>query len=150
MSKQGDLVNTESNDDPVRLAADNAEDFLDTLIDNLRAQIAAGTPTTVATLTDQIMDHIEASPVVQRDPLFMPLMTLVLAAVAVQRLAYREEGLTPTDDQCRVLRAIAEASRGVWAGCFSIPELASKLDMTCDEVSRHARALARLGMVEQM
>ena len=143
-------MNTESDHDPVRLAADNAEDFLDTLIDNLRAQIAAGNPTTVETLTDEIMDHIEASLIVQRDPSFMPLMTAILAAVAIQRLAYREEGFTPTDDQCRVLRAIAEASQGVWAGCFSIPELASELDMTCDEVSRHARALARLGMIDQM
>lgn len=106
-------MNTESDHDPVRLAADNAEDFLDTLIDNLRAQIAAGTQTTVEALTDQIMDHFEASPTVQRDPSFMPLMTAILAVVAVQRLAYREEGLTPTDDQCRVLRAMAEASQGV-------------------------------------
>ena len=60
-------MNTESDHDPVRLAADNAEDFLDTLIDNLRAQIAAGTPTTVATLTEQIMGHIDERPVVHRD-----------------------------------------------------------------------------------
>lgn len=38
------ILNTESDHDPVRLAADNAEDFLDTLIDNLRAKIANGTP----------------------------------------------------------------------------------------------------------
>ena len=143
-------MNTESDHDPVRLAADNAEDFLDTLIDNLRAQIAAGNPTTVETLTDEIMDHFEASPVVQRDPSFMPLMTAILAVVAVQRLAYREEGLTPTDDQCRVLRAMAEASQGVWAGSFCTAQFASDLDMTPDEVCRHARALARLGMIEQM
>ena len=143
-------MSTESDHDPVRQAADNAEDFLDTLIDNLRAQIAAGTPTTVATLTDQIMDHIEASPVVQRDPLFMPLMTSVLTAVAVQRLAYREEGLTPTDEQSRVLVAIAEASMGAGVVSISTPELARTLDMACDEVCRHARALARLGMIDQM
>ena len=143
-------MNTESDHDPVRLAADNAEDFLDTLIDNLRVQIAAGTPTTVEALTDQIMDHFEASPIVQCDPSFMPLMTSILAVVAVQRLAYREEGLTPTDDQCRVLRAMAEASQGVWAGSFCTAQFASDLDMTPDEVCRHARALARLGMIDQM
>ena len=143
-------MNTESNDDPVRLGADNAEDFLDTLIDNLRAQIAADTPTTVEALTDQIMDHFEASPIVQRDPSFMPLMTAILAVVAVQRLAYREEGLTPTVDQCRVMIAIDDASKGAGAVSISPPELARTLDMTCDEVCRHVRALARLGMIDQM
>ena len=44
LERQGDFVNTESDHDPVRLAADNAEDFLDTLIDNLRAKITNGTP----------------------------------------------------------------------------------------------------------
>jgi hypothetical protein len=118
--------------------------------DYIRIRIIAGTPATVETLTDQIMDHIEASPVVQRDPLFMPLMTAILAVAAVQRLAYREEGLTPTDEQSRVLVAIAEASMDAGAVSISTPELARTLDMTCDEGCRHARALARLGMIEQM
>jgi len=118
--------------------------------DYVRAQITAGTPATVETLTDQIMHHIEASPIVQRDPSFMPLMTAILAVVAVQRLAYREEGLTPTDEQCRVLVAIADAAEGAGAVSISTPESARTLDMTCDEVCRHARALARLGMIDQM
>jgi hypothetical protein len=96
------------------------------------------------------MDHFEASLIVQRDPAFMPLMTSVLAVVAVQRLAYREEGLTLTKDQERVLIAMAEASQGVWAGSFCTAQFASDLDMTPDEVCRHARALARLGMIGQM
>lgn len=143
-------MSTENDHDPVRQAADNAEDFLDTLIDNLRAQIAAGTPTTFEVLTDQIMDHTAASPIVQRASSFMPLMTAILAVVAVQRLAYREEGLTPTVDQCRVMIAIDDASKGAGAVSISTPELACTLDMTCDEVCRHVRALARLGMIDQM
>lgn len=143
-------MSTEHSDDPVRLAADLAEDFLDTLIDNLRAEITAGAPATVETLADQIMDHIEAMPIVRFDPHFMPLMTSILATVAIQRLAYREEGLVPTDEQERVLVAIAQATGGVGAGSISTPDLASTLNMTTDEVVRHARALARLGMIEQM
>ena len=136
-------------DDPVEIAADDAEDFLDTLIDNLRAKIAARTPGTVESLTDEIMDYFEALPMVQRDPNWMPLMVAILAAVAVQRLAYREEGLTPTDDQTRVLIAIAEAT-GRCGGCLSIPTLAAGLELTTDEVYRHARALTRIGMPERM
>ena len=143
-------MNTESYNDPVRQAADNAEDTLDALIDNLRAKIASGTLATVETLADQIMDDVGAIPLVRCDPHWMLLMTAILAAVAVQRLAYREEGLTPTDEQCRVLVAIADASEGAGAVSISTPELARTLDMTCDEVCRHARALARLGMIEQM
>ena len=96
------------------------------------------------------MDHIEGMPIVQRDPLFMPLMTSILAAVAVQRLAYREEGLEPTDDQTRVLIAIAKATECVGAASFSIPKLASDLNMTCGEVNRHSRALVRLGKLERL
>ena len=143
-------MNTERNDDPVRAAAENAEIFLDTLIDRLRAEITARRPTSVESLTDQIMDHLEALPIVERDPQWMPLMASILAAVAVQRLAYREEGLAPTDDQSRVLVAIAEATPGVWGGSLSITKLATELDMTPDEVCRHARALTRLGMLERM
>ena len=59
-------------DDPVEIAADDAEDFLGTLIDNLRAKIAARTPGTVESLTDEIMDYFEALPMVQRDPTGCP------------------------------------------------------------------------------
>jgi hypothetical protein len=142
-------MNTENHNDPVDVAADNAEDFLDTLIDNLRAKIAAGSPSSVEALTDEMMDHLESMPIVQRDPHWMPLMATILAAVAVQRLAYREEGLTPTEDQIRVLRAMTEATKGA-GGFFSIPELASELKLTCEVVYRHARALARLGLVERL
>jgi hypothetical protein len=135
--------------DPVEVAADDAEDFLDTLIDDLREKIAARKPTTVASLTDAIMDYFEALPLVQRDPHWMPLMVSILAGVAVQRLAYREEGLTPTDDQTRVLIAMAEATDRC-GGSISIPKLAAGLEMTTDEVYRHARALARLGLVERL
>jgi DNA-binding transcriptional ArsR family regulator len=45
---------------------------------------------------------------------------------------------------------MAEASRGVWAGSFCTAQFASDLDMTPEEVSRHTRALVRLGMIEQM
>jgi hypothetical protein len=143
-------MDTENHDDSVDLAADNAEDYLDTLIDNLRDKIADRTPATVETLTDEIMDHLEAMPIVRQDPQWMPLMASMLAAVAAQRLAYREEGLTPTDDQTRVLAAMAKATDGVWAGSFWIPELARELNLTCHEVNRHTRALARLGMIENL
>lgn len=142
-------MTTERSYDPVDLATDDAEGFLDTLIDDLRQQIEAHKPATIDTLTDQIMDHLEAMPRVQRDPHWMPLMASILAAVAIQRLAYREEGPVPTDDQSRVLYAIAEATQGVRAASPSIPTLAAQLDMTYAEVRRHARALTRLGLLEQ-
>lgn len=135
--------------DPVEVAADGAEDLLDTLIDDLRRKIAIRKPATVEALTDKIMDHLDATPLVQDDPQWMPLMASMLAAVATQRLAYREEGLVPTDDQSRVLIAIAEAT-GRCGGSLSIPKLAVGLEMTTDEVYRHARALTRLGLLEQM
>ena len=143
------FLNTESHDDPGSVAADHAEDYLDALIDDLRDEIAAGAPSSVDALADKLMDHLEALPLVQRDPNWMPLMASILASVAIQRLAYRQEGLTPTEDQTRVLIAMAEATGGA-GGCFSIPELASKLKLTRDEVYRHARALARLGLVERL
>lgn len=142
-------MNTESHDDPVTVAADHAEDYLDALIDDLRDKIAAGAPSSVDALADKLMDHLEALPLVQRDPNWMPLMASILASVAIQRLAYRQEGLTPTEDQTRVLIAMAEATAGA-GGYISIPELAIKLKLTRDEVYRHARALARLGLVERL
>ena len=142
-------MTTENYDDPVDLAADGAEDLLDTLIDDLRQNIADRKPAKVESLTDAIMDHLEAMPIVQADPQWVPLMASMLAAVAVLRLAYREEGLTPTDNQSRVLIAIADATNGC-GGSLSIPDLAKQLDMTGDEVYRHARALTRLGLLEQM
>ena len=96
--------------DPVEIAADDAEDFLDTLIDSLRDNIAARTPATVDSLTDAIMDYFEALPLVQRDPYWMPLMVSILAAAAVRRLAYREEGLTLAE---------ARAGRAVFASVSS-------------------------------
>lgn len=140
-------MDPQNTDDPIDVAAHNAEDVLDRLIDSLRVKIECRQPATVESLTDAIMDHFEALPLVQRDPQWMPLMVSIFAAVAVQRLAYREEGFTPTDNQTRVLIAIAEAADRC-GGFLSIPTLATQLEMTTDEVFRHARALVRLGMLE--
>lgn len=142
-------MSTENHDPPYHEVC-KAEDFLDAAIDDVRAKVAAGTPPTTEALADEMMDYFEAMPIVRRDFFFMPLMASILAAVAVQRLAYREEGLEPTDDQSRVLMAIAEATKGVWVGSLLIPGLANQLDMTCDEIYRHTRALTRLGMLEEL
>lgn len=143
-------MDSDNSGDLFSLVAEDAEVLLDMLIDNLRIQIELRTPVKVETLTDEIMDHLGAMPIVRQDPQWIALMAALLAAQAVQRLAYREEGLTPTADQTRVLIAIAEATGVTGVGCFSIRELAEELDLTCDEVHRHTRALVRLGMLEQM